>query len=78
METEIFKDTQETELNETTFKKINYKSKNRRQKKTKDLEENTPGTPDRTNRTLYNHNNITRFTVKLSVNPPQSPKGRCY
>jgi len=74
METEIFKDTQETELHETTFKKINYKSKNRRQKKTKDLEENTPGTPDRTNRTLYNHNNITRFTVKLSVKPSNEPE----
>ena len=74
METELFEEAQETELDETTFEKINYKSKNRRQKKTKNFEDNTPGKPDMTNRTLYNHNNVTRFTVKLSVKPSTEPE----
>ena len=58
----------------TAYKKVNYKSRNRRQKTTTQEDNSSVGTLDRTNRTQHRHSNISRFTLKLSIVASEDPK----
>ena len=58
----------------TSFKKVNSRSKNRRQKKQDDTSINTGGTPERQNKTLTKHQYVTRFTLKVNFTAKDDPE----